>query len=294
MTEPSKKLGWGAERRLEFIEFQLAWAGGVRRSDLRRVFKVSEPQASNDLTEYQRRAPDNAIYDPRGKRYVASHNFKPVFLQGGPSEYLLRLRSLAEGLVELEDSWIGSPPEVDIVLTPAREMDAGCLQAVLDANRARGSLEVRYQSMSRERPEPVWRRITPHAFGYDGLRWHTRAYCHETDQFKDFLLPRILGSRAPGDGGLWGDRDELWQERFRLQISPHPLLGPAQRSIVERDYGMKNGIADLDVRFAMLFYVLKRLGLLDDPETKPSRSQHIVIANKEEAMAALRKADWAL
>ena len=54
-----------------------------------------------------------------------------------------------------------------------------------------------------------------------------------------------------------------------------------------------NGIAGLDVRYAMLFYVLKRLGLLDDPETKPPRSQHIVIANKEEAMAALRKADWA-
>lgn len=294
MTEPSKKLGWGAERRLEFVEFQLAWEGGIRRSDLRRVFKVSEPQASNDLSEYQRRAPDNATYDPSGKRYVASQNFKPVFSLGGPSEYLLQLRSLAEGLVKAEDSWIGSPPEVDIVLTPAREMDAGCLRAVLDANRVRGSLEVRYQSMSRERPEPVWWRITPHAFGFDGLRWHTRAYCHNTERFRDFLLPRILGARDPGEGGRWGDHDVLWQERFNLQITPHPQLVPAQRSIVERDYGMSDGIACLEIRYAMLFYVLKRLGLLDDPENKPARSQHIVISNKEEAMAALRTADWSI
>jgi hypothetical protein len=294
MLKVPKKLGWGAERRLEFIEFQLAWEGGVRRSDIRRAFGVSEPQASNDLTEYQKRAPDNATYDLSGKRYVASSSFKPVFLNGGPSEYLLRLRSLAEGLVEPEDSWIGSPPDVDIVLTPAREMDAGCLRAVLDANRVRGSLEVRYQSMSRDRPEPVWRRITPHAFGFDGLRWHARAYCHQTERFKDFLLPRILGSRALEEGGLWGDHDHLWQERFCLQITPHPELGAAQRSIVERDYGMTDGVACLDVRYAMLFYVLKRLGLLDDPETKPARSQHIVVANKGETAAALKKADWTL
>ncbi|MXP41863.1 WYL domain-containing protein [Altererythrobacter soli] len=294
MSDPAKNLRWGAERRLEFIEFELAWEGGVRRSDIRRVFGVSEPQASNDLTEYQRRAPDNAIYDARLKRYVANPSFRPAFLQGAPSEYLLRLRSLAEGIVEPEDSWIGTPPDVDIVLTPAREMDAACLRAVLDAIRARGSLEVRYQSMSRDRPEPIWRRITPHAFGFDGLRWHARAYCHVTECFKDFLLPRILGSRAPDQGGLWGDHDELWQERFCLEITPHPDLGPAQRSVVERDYGMTSGIAGLDVRYAMLFYVLKRLGLLDNPETKPARSQHIVVANKEETMAALNRADWSL
>ncbi|PZU78642.1 MAG: hypothetical protein DI530_10200, partial [Sphingomonas sp.] len=33
------------ERRLEFIEFRLSWEGGVRRSDIRRAFSVSEPQA---------------------------------------------------------------------------------------------------------------------------------------------------------------------------------------------------------------------------------------------------------
>lgn len=36
-----------------------------------------------------------------------------------------------------------------------------------------------YQSMNRDRPDPAWRRISPHAFGFDGLRWHVRAWCHE-------------------------------------------------------------------------------------------------------------------
>jgi predicted DNA-binding transcriptional regulator YafY len=43
--------------------------------------------------------------------------------------------------------------------------------------------------------------LTPHAFGYDGFRWHTRAFCHTDRKFKDFLLPRILESRATVDYG---------------------------------------------------------------------------------------------
>ncbi|WP_022673620.1 WYL domain-containing protein [Novosphingopyxis baekryungensis] len=294
MQKEERSLRWGEERRLEFIEFRLGWEGGVRRGDIRSLFGVSEPQASKDLTEYQKRAPNNAIYDASAKRYVASPSFEPVFMQDGPDEYLLRLRSLAEGLTAPGESWIGSHPEVDIVLTPARQVDEGCLKAVLDTHRVGGSLEVLYQSMSAERPKPIWRRITPHAFGYDGFRWHVRAYCHLTDKFKDFLLPRILKARDPGKGGVTGEYDHLWQERFEVEIAPHPNLAAAQRAIVERDYGMVDGIARLPVRFAMLFYVLKRLGLLDSPEEKPARSQHIIVANREATEAALGRADFSL
>jgi hypothetical protein len=55
--------------------------------------------------------------------------------------------------------------------------------------------------MSKVRPEPVWRRMTPHAFGYDGFRWHVRAYCHLDNKFKDFLLPRILDIGELGEAG---------------------------------------------------------------------------------------------
>ena len=294
MSERNRSLRWGEERRLEFIEFRLAWEGGVRRGDIRSAFGVSEPQASKDLTEYQSRAPQNAVYDTRAKRYVAASSFEPIFIPDGPSEYLLRLRSLGEGFVDPDESWIGKHPEVDIVLTPAREVDEECLKAVLGAYRASSSIEVLYQSMSADRPKPTWRRITPHAFGYDGFRWHVRAFCHETDKFKDFLLPRILGSQGLGEPGTSGEEDRLWHEKFNIEIAPHPDLEPAQRAIVEKDYGMRKGTAQLETRYAMLFYVLKRLGLLDAPEKKPARSQHIVVANREETRIALKKAEFSL
>ncbi|MGQ2956530.1 MAG: WYL domain-containing protein [Sphingopyxis sp.] len=288
------KMKWGVERRLEFIEFRLLWEGGVNRSDIVDTFSVSEPQASKDLTLYQERAPHNAVYDRVARRYVASDAFQPVFLTRDPDEFLLRLRSLAEGLATAGDSWLGSQPDVDVVLTPERQVSEDCLRGVLAAHREKGSIEICYQSMSKNRTEAIWRRVTPHAFGYDGFRWHVRAYCAESKGFRDFLLPRILDVRAPGMPGKSGAEDMLWQHTFSIVIKPHPGLAPAQREIVAKDYGMTDYRKSLQVRYAMLFYVLKRLGLLDEAEKKDPRTQHIVLVNPDQTKEALSKADWAV
>ncbi|NEJ95413.1 helix-turn-helix transcriptional regulator [Rhizobium ruizarguesonis] len=293
MAETVAGLKWGVERRLEFIEFRLFWEGGVNRSDIIDTFDVSVPQASKDLTLYQDRAPQNAVYDKSAKRYVASENFEPHFLKPDPNGYLSRLRSVAESIIDLSESWITQLPDTDIALTPRRDIDAGVLRTVLSAVRDRRSVDVRYQSMSKERPDPIWRRITPHAFGYDGFRWHVRAYCHVTDKFKDFLLPRILGIGELGEAGSAPQKDDLWQERFGVEIGPHPDLTASQKAVVAKDYGMEGGSAILTVRYAMLFYVLKRLGMLGDATKLPARSQHIVVVNRDETVAALKKANFA-
>lgn len=285
-------LKWGVEQRLEFIEFRLFWEGGVNRVDIIDMFGVSVPQASKDLTLYQERAPKNAIYDKSAKRYVAGPKFSPKFLNHDPDSYLSRLRSLAEGVADPVDSWIAKPPMADIALTPRREVDLGVLRAVLDAVREGKSLEVHYQSMSRARPDPIWRRITPHAFGFDGFRWHVRAFCHLNERFKDFLLPRILGVRKMGLPGTHGDKDALWQGFFELQVAPHPDLAVSQQAVVAKDYGMVDCRVVLNVRYAMLFYVLKRLGLLGDAARQDPRTQHIVAVNASEVEAALRRLEF--
>ena len=294
MSEGAAALKWGVERRLEFIEFRLFWEGGVNRSDIIDLFDVSVPQASKDLTLYQERAPQNAVYDKSAKRYVASPQFSPIFLKPDPDSYLSRLRSLAEGLTSPSESWIANPPQTDIALTPRREVDAVVLQAILGAVRGVRSIEIYYQSMNRERPDPMWRRITPHAFGYDGFRWHARAYCHIDKKFKDFLLPRILRVRGVDGPRASADQDQQWNDTFDVEIGPHPDLTPSQQAVVAKDYGMKNGRAILKVRYAMLFYVLKRLGLLGDATKQSPRTQHIVALNREATEAALQVAELQL
>jgi hypothetical protein len=190
------------------------------------------------------------------------------------------------------ESWIAHPPETDIALTPHREVDSGVLKAILTAIRENRSIEVHYQSMNSRRTDPTWRRMTPHAFGYDGFRWHARAYCHIDDKFKDFLLPRILGVRDMDVPGPGGDQDALWKKTFDIEIGPHPRLTTSQRAVVAKDYGMTNERAVLTVRYAMLFYVLKRLGLLGDASQQNPRTQHIVALNAHETERALRRAEF--
>jgi hypothetical protein len=285
---------WGVEQRLEFIEFRLFWEGAINRADIVEHFGVSVPQASKDLTLYQERAPGNLEYDTRGKRYVAAAKFVLRFLNPDPYVYLAQLRSVVEGSVPAHDSWIAALPTADVALTPKRDIDIEALRLILDAVREGGSVEIFYQSMNKLRPDPIWRRITPHAFGYDGFRWHTRAYCHLEKKFKDFLLPRILGVRGRDKAGAAGEQDWLWNNYFDVIIGPHPDLTESQKKVVAKDYGLDHGSGVLAVRYAMLFYVLKRLGLLGDAAKQNARTQHIVALNRKETEAALKQAELQL
>lgn len=285
---------WGVEQRLEFIEFRLFWEGSINRADIVEHFGVSVPQASKDLTLYQERAPGNLEYDTRGKRYVAAAKFVLRFLNPDPYVYLAQLRSVVEGSVPAHDSWIAALPTADVALTPKRDIDIEALRLILDAVREGGSVEIFYQSMNKLRPDPIWRRITPHAFGYDGFRWHARAYCHLEKKFKDFLLPRILGVRDKDKPGAAGEQDWLWNNYFDVIIGPHPDLTESQKKVVAKDYGLDHGSGVLAVRYAMLFYVLKRLGLLGDAAKQNARTQHIVALNRKETEAALKQAELQL
>ncbi|MHA3842244.1 WYL domain-containing protein [Sphingomonas aestuarii] len=285
---------WGVEQRLEFIEFRLFWEGTINRADIIECFGVSTPQASKDLSLYQARAPGNMLYDASAKRYVAADAFVLRFLDPDPYKYLSQLRAVAEGMLPASESWIAAMPSADVALTPKREIDIAILRRVLEAVRENQSINVFYQSMNSARPDPIWRRMTPHAFGYDGFRWHVRGFCHVENKFKDFLLPRILEVGGKGEPGQSGEHDWLWNNYFDVIVGPHPELTESQKRVVAKDYGLEVDTTVLSVRYAMLFYVLKRLGLLDDAAKRSARSQHIVNVNRKETLVALERAEFQL
>ncbi len=283
-------LRWGVEQRLEFIEFRLFWEGGVNRSDITRFFGVSVPQASKDLTQYQELAPDNVRYDRSEKRYFAARGFAPVFLKPDAESYLAQLDKVATALEAGAHGWLTDPPSVDTMPVPHRRVDVETLRAVLAAIRDKASLEIFYQSMNMQRPDPVWRRISPHAFGSDGFRWHVRAYCHIEDKFKDFLLSRIMDARDAAESHVGANADTLWSTYFNVVLAPNPKLGENQRRVIAQDYAMSDGEISIPVRQALLYYFRKRLRLdvaevLDDPHETP-----VVVTNRAEFERALAKA----
>lgn len=272
-------LRWGVERRLEFIEFRLFWEGHVNRGDLMDAFGVSVNQASTDLNRYIGMAPDNMVYDKSARTYIRGSKFDALFLKPDASRYLSQLRSVADGILDRADAWIGQFPTYDAAPTPVRGVNAKTLRSVVAAIRRSEAIEVKYQSLSR--PEPRWRWIAPHAIGFDGFRWHTRAFCLTDQSFKDFLLSRIIETRGTKPSEIDADGDADWNEQVTLEIGPHPELSETQQKVIALDYGMRGGRAKIPVRKALVYYALKRLGLDTDPDARKPQDQQIVLLNRE-------------
>jgi len=294
MSRQAADLRWGVEQRLEFIEFRLFWEGGINRSDITRYFGVSVPQASKDLSRYQELAPRNIRYDRSEKRYFATEEFAPLFLKPDPDRYLSQLRLIADGAISREESWAARPPSFETLTMPRRHIDPDVLRTTLAAIRDREALEIRYQSLSGNRPQAMWRWITPHALAHNGDRWHVRAFCHIDRTFKDFLIPRFLKTRDTGPAEAAPENDAIWNEFVIVALKPHPKLTDDQRRVVARDFGMKGGQLNMQVRLALLYYLLKRLNLDFEEEARAAREQHVVLANRDEVRDALARAQTGL
>jgi predicted DNA-binding transcriptional regulator YafY len=157
------------------------------------------------------------------------------------------------------------------------------LRTIAIAIRRHEAVEICYQSMSS--PEPQWRWIIPHALGFDGFRWHARAFCEQSGQFKDFVLSRVSETKQSRPAEDQAAKDTAWHDVIELEIGPHPELSLNQKRVIELDYGMQNGRVVIPVRKALLFYALKRLGLDTDPAARKPQDQQIVLLNKD-AIAA--------
>ena len=288
LSDGRSGLRWGVEQRLEFIEFRLFWEGHVNRSDVMTQFGLSVNQASSDISRYIGLAPNNLDYDRSLRTYVRQPGFQPVFDKLDAGRYLSQIRSVADGILNVDDCWIAGVPAYDSTPTPARGVAPTTLRSVVEAIRRSEAIEVNYQSLSR--PEPRWRWIAPHAIAFDGFRWHTRAFCQTDDCFKDFLLSRILEIRGSGESDKSADDDHDWLSEVTLEVGPHPELPETQAKIIALDYGMRGGKAKIKVRRALLYYALKRLGLDTAPEARTPQDQQIVLINRDEIFSGIRAA----
>ena len=81
--------------------------------------------------------------------------------------------------------------------------------------------------------------------------------------------------KAPAEAPSNTEQD--WHGWVTLTIAPNPGLSPAQKKVIERDYGMRGGTADLKVRKALAYYTKHRLGLDLDPKARKPEDQHVVL-----------------
>ncbi|WP_369978763.1 WYL domain-containing protein [Xanthomonas bundabergensis] len=274
-----RKEKWGQARRLEFIDSRLLWDGHVNRSDLTDFFHISPPQATLDLAEYVKRAPGNVYYDPRQKSYLASPSFKAVLADSSSSRYLAELYALRTSILGPDLSFLGALPAAEVVRSPARAVNSTLLRDTLHAIRERRFLLITYQTMARS--EPDQRQVSPVALGYDGFRWHIRAFCHVRNEYRDFVFARVLSAALAGSTQVSIDNDIEWKRMIDITIAPNPDLSEGAKRVIELDYGMIDGKLTIACRQAMGYYLLTRLGLRDD-DFRTGKVQQVILVNRFE------------
>lgn len=277
-VEP-KGLSWGLESRLQFIDFRLRWERRINRMDLTEHFGISVPQASLDIAKYTELAPDNLTYDRSSKTYTAAPSFRPLYQRSSAQRYLAELLATKMGVVESTASFIGSAPEIDWAPSPWRTIEEQTVELVVRAIRQQEAIQVSYQSMT-SLDESI-RLLSPHALGYDGFRWHVRAFCHKRQRFSDFVLARILRIDGIEPSQVDFSQDTHWHTVLTLILAPHPDLPAAKKRVLELDYGMEDGQVKLPCRQAFLYYTLRRLGL-HTKEAPDPLAQQIALKNRDE------------
>lgn len=278
---------WATHRRRAYIEHQLFWCGHLGLSDLMSTFDLSRAQASKEINAYKNEHPENIVYDLSAKTYVPIEGFAPKYAQLNPSTYLNDLVAMSRGEAIPDASWYSLTPEVFSPPIPVRGVKAETLRLLMQAIDSGRHVRTLYQSMSA--PEPKERTIAPHALCFDGFRWHVRAYCFDAEEFRDFVMSRIVSAKIVEQNSLVGHSEDVdWNTNITLEVGPHPDLSDSQRRVVELDYEMSNGRTQIEVRKSMLFYTLKRLGLDTHVNARAAHQQHIILIGPSDLLEQIR------
>lgn len=281
-----QSLKWEQQQRLTLLEATVFWSGELSTSTLMQRFGISRVQASKDLTLYQSLCPGNLRYDKSLKRYVIDETFKAAFMVGNAAEFLQILKVRPGGRTSALLTLADNLPMVEVLEPAFRQVDQTVLQTINQAIVSAKAVRVRYQSMSRD--EPVEHRLCPHALVFDGMRWHARAFSDSHQEFRDFVLARVLYAEFAGFAEADVSGDVAWQTFVQVKMGAHPGLSDAQKEAVEFDYGMFNGVLEHQVRGALLPYFLRTMRIGPDDLTREAMVQQMVLLNREDLSAYLR------
>jgi hypothetical protein len=272
MPNLTNEENWAARERLRRVEFLLWWRGWIGRQDLVDGFGISAAQASGDLQRYAGINPGAMIYQTSRKRYESAEGMEcrlhepsfeeavRVFLGGGA----------ARAGWSAEES---GDTRLSVIALPKRRIDAGIARRILMALLERRSVRLRYVSVNSATDE--WRELVPGGLGWDGRRWHVRAWCSSRNDWRDFVLGRMAAVDWPGAvaGELPEDADWLTFETVKLRINPE--LTAEQREALRMDYELADESLEIRVRRSMKPYLLA--GMFIDHESHRDLPRHFVL-----------------
>lgn len=245
-------VNYAQKQRLAYIDFKLMFTSSVTRNEIIQRFECGTAAASRDLALYKELAPKNLTYNTTEKHYIVETNFKPLF-NHDPRKTLVKLANeISDGFDAISDTKF--PVEAPSSLNVPDLMIVARISQAIFQNKA---VNIIYTSLSSGSGA---RDIVPHSIVDNGLRWHVRAYCRKSKEFRDFVLTRI--TKATVMAGLSKEHeskehDKEWNTFISLELVPHPK-NIQHPPAIELDYGMVDGSMTIKTRAALTGYLLRR------------------------------------
>ena len=284
MDNDGERLRWGVRQRLEFIDFRLFWDGRFNRSDLAKTFGISPQQASVDIGQYEKMAPNNLTYDRAAKAYRRTEDFAPAFIGESVERYLLQLVAIENGWMRREDTWFDDTPPLEVITLRRRTTDSTVLLRVLDAVNSRLEIDIKYGSLTG--PVQPSRTIAPHAFAHSAARWYVRSWSRDHNDFRDYNLNRISAVTDSRPSSVDPSLDFEWVHKMNLVILPNPALSQERQATVAAEHGMTDGCLVFPCRLSLSFYLMSEHNLDVEPGVLKPEKQQIVLQNRDEITQA--------
>jgi len=236
---------WIGQQQLRFVEQVIWWNGTLSRSEIIEKFRVSPQQATAIIQSYLEINPKAMKYSLKIRKYYADPQMKCVF----------KTPSFADEILSDEERLGG-------MLHPLKKIAPEIPRNLIVAMRQNKSLKLTYQHTKASEPET--RRIIPHAFGHDGVRYLVRAWCESRLSFQDFFLLKISSIDWPDvDVTTELPEDKYWNIWDEVRVKINDFVNDDIKEELMNDYDLESPDDPIIIkcRQAMKPHILFRLGL---------------------------------
>lgn len=261
------------EHRYRFVELIAWWEGQINTTRLQQQFGLSRQQSSADINAYNE-ATGNLRYDASHKAWQPTGSFTRRYISDDVVEYLNWVQT---------GYCIPAPPILPYtsLSLPTRQVAPTVMRGLIAAIRQQQRIEVDYVSLSN--PNREGRVIAPHTFVNTGLRWHLRAWCEKSGEYRDFVLSRFRGSpELLGKSAQTPELDVAWNTEITLLFEPDHRLPKAKREVLEHDYQMVSGQLRITTRASLTQYLIQEMQVNTKILDGTPEAQQLVLVNRDD------------
>lgn len=267
----------GLQQRHALLSCLAIWEGRLTNRRLRELFDISSVRASEWIREFRDNHPGWLDIETKTKSFIAT--MVAYSESSAPAASLAQYLSLV-GLPNTP-SVIASPQAIWSAFPDLSPPDPRIFSAISIAIRDKTEAVITYRSM--REPQPHQRTISPHNLVRAGRRWHVRAYCTETDDFRDYSLRRIQNVTLRNSPALKYEADDIaWNTTVEVRLIAHPALSVEQQNLIRFEYFNEMTVRRDTCRGALVTYFIQDVRAALDPAKQRPPDYQLAVENVDE------------